>query len=250
MSAMRLTHHFRVPAPVDQTYAAFSRLERIAPSFPGATVDSADADRFTGALAVKLGPVPLVYAGSGVYLERNPDRHRVVVEARGEDRRGLGSAVAHVTTQLRGRGDHTDVEVVTELELTGKPARFGAGVVSEVSDKLLDQFTSSLTARFADGALPVLADDPEDTVAAESAPDVGTGDDDGSRPAGAARSAGPVFTPEPAGSAFAADPAPRRALEEAPRFGGSALATVRTVGPVAAAVVVVALVAVRALRRR
>jgi hypothetical protein len=80
----------------------------------------------------------------------------VVVEAHGEDSRGLGTAVAVVSTQLRARGAETEVEVVTELDLTGKAARYGTAVVSEVADKLLDQFSSCLARRLTggtDGAL-------------------------------------------------------------------------------------------------
>jgi carbon monoxide dehydrogenase subunit G len=154
---MQLTHRFRLPAPVEQVYEAFSHLERLAPCFPGATVAQQGQDQLTGTLAVKLGPVPLLYRGNGTYRERNAGRHRVVVEAHGEDSRGLGTAVAVLTTQLRPRGAETEVEVTTELDLTGKAARYGTAVVSEVADKLLDQFSSCLAGRLAggtDGALP------------------------------------------------------------------------------------------------
>ncbi len=249
MSVMRLTHRFRVPTPVDQAYAAFSRLERIAPCFPGATVDSSDADRFAGAVAVKLGPVPLVYAGSGTYLERDSDRHRVVIEARGEDQRGLGSAVAQVTTQLHARGEHTDVEVVTELELTGKPARFGTGVVSEVSDKLLDQFTSCLAARFTNGSLT----GPDDTDPDVAGPAAEAGDAYDTRRAAPVAPSGPVLTPQPASTAFAYEPPRNRAVPHAARvLGATTVAVLRTAGPVlvAVAVAVAAMVTVRVLRRR
>ena len=37
-------------------------------------------------------------------------------------------------------GGSTDVEVLTDLAITGKPAQFGRGVMQDVSDKLLNQF--------------------------------------------------------------------------------------------------------------
>ena len=39
---MNLTHRFSVPAPLDAAWAAFSRLDLIAPCFPGATVTEVD----------------------------------------------------------------------------------------------------------------------------------------------------------------------------------------------------------------
>jgi len=141
---MQLTHRFRLPVPVEEVYEAFNHLERLAPCFPGATLTSSGTDQVSGTVALKLGAVPLHYRGTGVYLERSASHRRVVVRARGEDTRGLGSAVALVTTQLTGHGGTTDVEISVELDLTGAPARYGSAVVSETSGRLFEQFSSCL----------------------------------------------------------------------------------------------------------
>ena len=39
--------------------------------------------------------------------------------------------------------------MLTDLAITGKPAQFGRGVISDVSDKLLDQFVTCVSGRFA-----------------------------------------------------------------------------------------------------
>ena len=49
---------------------------------------------------------------------------------------------------MTGDGRSTDVEVVTDLAITGKPAQFGRGVMQDVSDKLLGQFVACLEQRF------------------------------------------------------------------------------------------------------
>jgi len=98
-----------------------------------------------------LGPISLMYNGSGRYIERNDADRRVVIEARGKDKRGNGTATATVTASFAESGAQTDVEVLTDLVITGKPAQFGRGVISDVSDKLLDQFVSCVSGRFADG---------------------------------------------------------------------------------------------------
>ena len=144
---MQHTHRFQVAAPVRTVFDAFCHLEQLAPCFPGATLTRHGDDRLTGSLAVKVGPLPLHYLGSGTYLERSPSRHRVVVQARGEDERGLGGAAALVTTDLTGRGSTTDVRVHVELDLTGTPNRYGTAVADDVLAKLFDQFGSCLAAR-------------------------------------------------------------------------------------------------------
>jgi carbon monoxide dehydrogenase subunit G len=148
---MDLTHRFSVPAPVDEAWSAFNDLEGLAPCFPGATIASVEGDDFAGSVKVKLGPIALLYSGSGRYLERNDAERRVVIEARGTDKRGNGTATATVTASFTENGEQTDVEVLTDLAITGKPAQFGRGVISDVSDKLLDQFVGCVSERFAAG---------------------------------------------------------------------------------------------------
>jgi len=142
---MDLTHRFTVPATIDDTWAAFNDLERIAPCFPGAALTSYDGEQFEGLVKVKLGPISLQYTGTGRFVERDEGAKRALIEAKGKDKRGNGTAAASVTAQLTAAGDtSTDVEVVTNLNVTGRPAQFGRGVMQDVSDKLLAQFASCL----------------------------------------------------------------------------------------------------------
>ena len=132
---MELEHHFTVPASVEETWAAFNDPGRVAPCFPGATLISVDGDEFTGSAKIKLGPIALQYNGTGRYVERDESAHRAVIEAKGKDKRGNGTANATVTAKLSADGDATAVQVTTDLAVTGKPAQFGRGVMQDVSDK-------------------------------------------------------------------------------------------------------------------
>ena len=149
---MELTHRFTVPAPVEETWAAFNDLESVAGCFPGATVTSVEGDDFKGSCKVKLGPISLVYTGSGTFTERDEAAHRLVMEAKGKDKRGNGTAGATVTAVLSSAAPaSTDVEVVTDLAITGKPAQFGRGMMQDVSDKLLGQFVACLESKVGAG---------------------------------------------------------------------------------------------------
>ncbi len=171
---MELTHRFTVPTPVAETWAHFQDIASVAECFPGATLDSVDGDSFTGAVKVKLGPIALVYNGSGTFVEKDEAAHRFVVDAKGKDKRGNGTAGATVTLTMASADAGTDVEVVTDLSITGKPAQFGRGVMQDVSDKLLGQFVACLEQRLAvpEPALtePPTATVPDDVVA-ESVPE-------------------------------------------------------------------------------
>ena len=162
---MDLAHRFTVPIPVDEAWAHFNDIATVAECFPGATVSSADPEGFSGSVKVKLGPIALLYKGSGTFVEKDDAEHRFVVEAKGKDKRGNGTAGATVTLSMAAAGDGTAVEVLTDLSVTGKPAQFGRGVMQDVSDKLLGQFVACLEERFA-------SDGPDEPapVAAAAAP--------------------------------------------------------------------------------
>jgi uncharacterized protein len=169
MAPMDLTHRFSVPAGVHEAWNAFNDVEQLAPCFPGATITNVQDDEFTGELKIKLGPAALDYNGSGRYLERNETEHRVLIEANGNDSRRKGTAAVTMTASFTQNGANTDVEVLTNLAITGKPAQFGEEVIADVSEKLLDQFVDCISGRFAEGLSEAQAISAESGVAAAAA---------------------------------------------------------------------------------
>lgn len=156
--AMELRHEFTVPATVEETWAAFNDIESVAECFPGAEVATVEGDTFTGSCKVKLGPVALVYKGTGTFVDKDEAARRMVIDAKGKDKRGNGTAGAHVTATMTQEGTATRVEVRTDLNITGKPAQFGRGVMQDVSDKLLGQFTACLEQKVGDASATTAAE--------------------------------------------------------------------------------------------
>jgi len=145
---VELNHQFSVPTGVEETWAHFEDIASVADCFPGATVTSVEGPTFEGTCKVKLGPIALLYTGSGTFSEKDEVAHRFVVEAKGKDKRGNGTAGATVALgMVPGASGGTDVSVHTDLAITGKPAQFGRGVMQDVSDKLLGQFVACLEHR-------------------------------------------------------------------------------------------------------
>ena len=141
---MRLEHQFSVPAPPEAVWAAVIDPERVAPCMPGATLTEVDGAEFSGGVKVKVGPVSLLYKGSGQFLETDEQARRVVIKAAGKDSRGNGTASATVTVTLAEEDGATLGTVVTDLTITGKPAQFGRGMIVEVGGKILDTFAACL----------------------------------------------------------------------------------------------------------
>lgn len=155
LTTVLLEHSFTVPVPVSQAWDVLLDIERIAPCMPGAALSSFEGDDFAGTVKVKLGPVSLTFKGKGRFVERDEAAHRVVITASGADSRGGGTASARVTASLHDDGDaQTRVEVATDLDITGKAAQFGRGLIGDVSAKLIGQFADCLAGKLAAGAPP------------------------------------------------------------------------------------------------
>jgi carbon monoxide dehydrogenase subunit G len=165
--AIELDHSFTVPVPPDQAWDVLLDVKTIAPCMPGATVDEVDGDVVNGRIKVKVGPVSLTYKGTAKFTERNPETRVVVVEAAGKETRGAGTASATVRASLapEASGSGTEVTMHTTMNVTGRPAQFGRGVMVEVGGKLVEQFAANLAKLIAG-----------DTGSAGSGGDAGSGD--------------------------------------------------------------------------
>jgi len=146
---VQLTHSFRIPVAVDEAWAVLRDIGRVAPCMPGATVDEVDGDHFTGGIKVKVGPITVTYRGEVDFVHVDEEHHRASIEARGRETRGTGTARGTVHAELREDGAETEVTLVTDLSVTGKPAQFGRGVMAEVGAKLVRQFAECLSSELA-----------------------------------------------------------------------------------------------------
>jgi uncharacterized protein len=155
---VQLEHSFTVPMGIDEAWRILLDIERIGPCMPGAVIESVDGDDFTGSVKVKLGPINLTYKGRASFIEKDEANHRAVIDARGRDARGNGTASAKVTADLSESGSTTTVHVATDLDITGKPAQFGRGVMVDVGNKLIGQFADCLATTLTAGDAQGTAD--------------------------------------------------------------------------------------------
>lgn len=158
---MKIEDNFRVDVPVDEAWKVLLDLERIAPCLPGAQLTEVEGDEYRGTVKIKVGPITAQYKGVAKIEEADEANHKVVLQAEGRDTRGQGNASATVTATLVGDGGGTTVNIDTDLNITGKVAQFGRGVMADVSSKLLGQFAENLQRDVLSGA-PAVEDLPTD----------------------------------------------------------------------------------------
>ncbi len=177
---MELEHRFELPVDLETAWTTLTDINRVGPCFPGATLDSADGDDFTGSLKIKLGPVHLTYKGRGRFVEKDPVAHRARIEATGDAARSASAAAMLVTATATALSpNRTAVELVTTLSVTGRPAKFGHPVMVEVGNasvsEFADQVSQRLVGRPAGGAKLLDVIDPDELAADAAAPQAATG---------------------------------------------------------------------------
>jgi carbon monoxide dehydrogenase subunit G len=233
--SMELDNVFSVPTPPARAWEVLLDVERIAPCMPGATVEEFDGEVVTGRIKVKVGPVSLTYRGTAKFVERDPEAQLVVLDASGKETRGAGTASATVRASLEPEesGESTRVVIHTTMNVTGRPAQFGRGVIAEVGGKLIAKFADNLAQLISD------SNEPSADSSVASASMVAA---DGTPDAQAVSNGAP-----PAVTAATAKPAAGTAAASLPSQGDDSLNLVRLVGPAILKRIVPVAVAVAAL---
>lgn len=189
---MQLQNEFTVPAPVSEVWKTLLDVQRIAPCLPGATVDRVDGDEVAGRVKVKVGPITASYAGSARFVTRDEAEHRLVLQGTGRETRGSGTASATVEVGMSEDGSVTRVTVSTELDVTGRQAQFGRGVMADVAGALTNQFAACLAEQIRSPGAPATA------------------------PNGSGQTAAPVQAPAQESPAMPRSPAPQLATAQTP----------------------------------
>ncbi|MFQ6392549.1 SRPBCC family protein [Nocardia sp. KC 131] len=146
---MQLRNEFSVAADLDRAWRALTDIPALAECIPGAHIDGQDGDTYAGHVTVKVGAVGLTLHGAADLVRCDVDQHLMVVRGSARDRKGQGSVEALITVTASAAGQRTDVTVTTELDLGGRVAQFGAGVVNQVSRRIIGQFVRRLDAMIA-----------------------------------------------------------------------------------------------------
>jgi uncharacterized protein len=146
---VKLTNEFQVELPLDSVWPALADLPGVAACLPGADIEpvpGAGNDAVTGRLKVKLGPVSSEYTGTAQVAERDDDAHRMVIAVEARERGG-GGATGRIRSQAFASDRGTRVTVESEIDVTGKQAQLGRGLMERVAGRMLTEFARQLEAR-------------------------------------------------------------------------------------------------------
>jgi carbon monoxide dehydrogenase subunit G len=208
---MEFRNEFTVKAPIDEVYEALLDPERVAPAMPGAQVlERVSDDVYKVAIKIKLGPVTMTYKGEVEIVDKNPETHTATMSVKAKEARGQGTATAKVEMSLEEHDGETQATMTAHVQLSGKAAAMGRGIIEDVSARLVDTFAANLADLLATSGEPAA----DETAPAEEAP-VATG---AATAAEAAKSNGDAKPDVPATSG---------AAQSEPKDPGSAKAAVK-----------------------
>jgi carbon monoxide dehydrogenase subunit G len=142
---MKLTNEFEVAAPVERTWATLLDVPRVARALPGAAIEPEAADgAWRGTMKLKLGPVTTEYAGTARVQDVDEDERVASFHVQGREARGQGTAAATITSRVAPAGEGTRVVVETQLQVTGRQAQLGRGLMEDVAGAILAEFATRL----------------------------------------------------------------------------------------------------------
>jgi len=147
---MRLTDEFTISTPPDTAFTSLLDLQLVAPCVPGAELGAiAEDGSYPGTVSVKLGPMKFVYKGRLRIAEQDPVTRTAVIEGEGRATSGADTAKVRAVMEVLPEGAGSRVRMTTDLDIKGRAAQMGAGIIGDVSRKLVREAATCIEARLA-----------------------------------------------------------------------------------------------------
>jgi carbon monoxide dehydrogenase subunit G len=145
---MRLEDEFMIATPPDRAYELLLDLRRVAPCMPGAEIGEPDDEGdYPGRVTIKLGPMKFTYEGRVRISDRDPTARTAVIQGEGRASGGADTARVSTTMQVLPDGDGSRVLMTTVLEIKGRAAQMGQGVIADVGRRLVKDAATCIEGR-------------------------------------------------------------------------------------------------------
>ncbi len=141
---------FVVNEPVDKVWDYLSDPNKIVTCVPGASlVETIDDDNYKGEVSLKFGPIKAKYAGQITFQERDNTNHKMIMQGKGLDSKGKGSADMVMHGAATETAEGTEVVCTMDVSITGMLAQFGSRLINDVTDSVFDKFVQNFKDKLA-----------------------------------------------------------------------------------------------------
>jgi carbon monoxide dehydrogenase subunit G len=148
--SVQLDNDLELAADRDRVWAMVTAVPQVIPCIPGGRLlETVDDSTWKAEVALDLGFTRVVFLADVKRKELDEANSRAMLEIDAVDRKGKSTAHAEMQSTLSSDGDLTMVKVETAVEMEGEVARFGSGIIEDVSYEIVDQMTKCLQERLA-----------------------------------------------------------------------------------------------------
>ncbi len=140
---VELDHSYSNDKPIEHNWETILDLRKLISCIEGGSVTEATSpESIKAEIKIKMGAMSMTFKGTVAVIEQDADAHRAVLQVKSREAGGQGHANADVTFTLSDGG----ADLHTAAQITGKAASMGEGIVQNVLDALIRDFTSKLAA--------------------------------------------------------------------------------------------------------
>lgn len=142
---IHLSDGFTVPVAPEHAFELLTDPRYVADCVPGGSIDAPDAEGvFPGRVTVKLGPMSFSYEGTLRVVERDDEALTAVIEGTGKASGGAERASVRSVIRVSPDEAGAHVSLETDLDVKGRVASMGAGIIGSVSKRMVKQAASCL----------------------------------------------------------------------------------------------------------
>jgi uncharacterized protein len=150
---IHLNDGFTVPVTPERAFELLTDLRYVAPCVPGGEVDAPDESGvYPGRVTVRLGPMRFAYEGTLRITERDDEGLTAVIEGAAKAGGGAERASVRSTFRVTPADAGAHVELDTDLDIRGRAAQMGAGIIGSVSKRMVKQAADCLALKMVAGS--------------------------------------------------------------------------------------------------
>ena len=154
---MNFEKDIRVLAPAEDVWNLIRDIERVVEYVPGANITAKTGENsYDGAISVKLGPMTTNFKGKLTVGRVDETERKMEISGAGMDTQGKSNVTMEMTGRVSSDAEGGSVlSSSMKVNASGRLAQLGSRMMTDVSNRMFEQFTENLRRVLDVGEAPV-----------------------------------------------------------------------------------------------